>query len=74
MTGEAFDFFKGVVAQFWILFTSWHVPGTNLTVGGWIVFMLSAGVLFRFLGKLGFGNASLTDIKSLGRNKSKDSD
>lgn len=74
MTGETFDFFKGVVSQLWILFTSWHVPGTNLTVGGWIVFMLSAGVLFRFLGKLGFGNASLSDLKSIDRHKSKDSD
>lgn len=74
MTGEAFDFFKGIVAQFWLLFTSWHVPGTNLTVGGWLLFLLSAGVLFRFLGKFGFGNASLSDLKAFDRHKYKDSD
>ena len=73
MTGEVFTFLKGVIAQFWILFTSWYVPGTNITVGGWIVFILSAGVLFRFLGKLGFGSFSFDGFNALDKTKTSSS-
>lgn len=65
MTGEVFTFLKGVIAQFWILFTSWYVPGTNITVGGWLLFLLSAGVLFRFLCKLGFGSFTFNELNAL---------
>lgn len=70
MTGEVFTFLKGVIAQLWLLFTSWYVPGTNVTVGGFLMFVLSAGVLLRFLGKLGFGNVSFNDFNALDRNSS----
>lgn len=62
MTGEVLTLMTGLFAQFWRLFTSWHVPGTNLTPAGWFLFLLSAGVLFRFLAKLGFGRNSLDDL------------
>lgn len=65
MTSEVFSFLKQCFALFWKLFTGWIVPGTNVTVGAWILFALSAGVLFRFLAKFGFGRASLDDVKRL---------
>lgn len=63
MNAEVFDFLKQCIALFWKLFTGWNVPGTNVTVGGWILFALSAGVLFRILAKFGFGSASIDDLK-----------
>lgn len=63
MNSEVFDFLKQSFALFWKLFTGWNVPGTNVTVGGWILFALSAGVLFRILAKFGFGSASIDDLK-----------
>lgn len=63
MNSEVFDFLKQSIALFWKLFTGWNVPGTNVTVGGWILFALSVGVLFRILAKFGFGSASIDDIK-----------
>ena len=62
MTGEVFNFLKECFALFWQLFTGWNVPGTNVTVGGWILFALSVGVLLRILAKFGFGNASGSDV------------
>lgn len=73
MTGEVFTFLKGVIAQFWLLFTSWYVPGTNITVGGWLLFLLSAGAFFRFLCKLGFGSFSFDDLKALDKSKAPNS-
>lgn len=65
MTGEVFNFLKECFALLWQLFTGWNVPGTNVTVGGWILFALSAGVLFRLLAKFGFGRASLDDVNKM---------
>lgn len=72
MSGDVFQFLGSCIAQFWRFFTSWNVPGTNVTVGGWILFALSAGVLFRILAKFGFGRASLDDVKRLPSGKSGD--
>ena len=36
----------------WRLFTSWHIPGTNVTPAGAGLFFLSAGIGLRFV--LGF--------------------
>lgn len=66
MSGEVLTFLTGCVSQFWHIFTGWYVPGTNVTPAGWFLFLLSAGVLFRFLGKLGFGSASMDDLKGGG--------
>lgn len=65
MTGDALSFLSGVFVQIFSLFTSWHFPGTNVTPAMWFVFLLSVGVLFRFLGKLGFGKASIDDVSNI---------
>lgn len=65
MTSDALSFLSGVFEQIFSLFTSWHIPGTNVTPAMWFVFLLSVGVLFRFLGKLGFGKASVDDVTNI---------
>lgn len=65
MTSDAFSFLSGVMREMFSLFTSWRIPGTNVTPAMWFVFLLSVGVLFRFLGKLGFGKASIDDVSNV---------
>lgn len=65
MTSEVLSFLSDVIGQFFRIFTSWHIPGTNVTPAMWFVFLLSVGVLFRFLGKLGFGKASIDDVSNV---------
>lgn len=62
MTSEVLSFLKGVIAVLFSLFTSWRIPGTDVTPGMWILFLLSVVVLFRFLKKLGFGSAHIDDV------------
>lgn len=65
MTRDALSFLSGVFDVLFSIFTSWHIPGTNVTPAMWFVFLLSVGVLSRFLGKLGFGNASVDDVSNV---------
>lgn len=39
--------------EVWRLFTSWHIPGTNVTPAGAAFFFLSAGIALRFVLRLG---------------------
>lgn len=65
MTSDALSFLSGVIDVLFSIFTSWHIPGTNVTPAMWFVFLLSVGILFRFLGKLGFGKASIDDVSNV---------
>lgn len=65
MTSDALSFLSGVFGVLFSIFTSWHIPGTNVTPAMWFVFLLSVGILFRFLGKLGFGKASFDDVSNV---------
>lgn len=65
MTSDALSFLSGVIGVLFSIFTSWHIPGTNVTPAMWFVFLLSVGILFRFLGKLGFGKASIDDVSNV---------
>lgn len=65
MTKDALSFLSGVIDVLFKIFTSWHIPGTNVTPAMWFVFILSFGILFRFLGKLGFGKASIDDVSNV---------
>lgn len=49
--------------QIWRIFTGWVIPGTvHITPAVWFMFVLSLGVVLRFLIKLGFGSPSLNDL------------
>lgn len=67
MTSDVLSFFEGFIAVLFRLFTSWHIPGTNVTPAMWFVFLLSVVVLFRFLKKLGFGSANIDDVTKAGK-------
>lgn len=67
MTSEALSFLQGVFSVLFKLFTSWHIPGTNVSPAMWFVFLLSVVVLFRFLKKLGFGSANIDDVTKAGK-------
>lgn len=41
-----------IFTQFWRLFTSWHIPGTNVSPAELALFILFASVIFRFLGDM----------------------
>lgn len=72
MSSDALSFLSGVFEVLFSIFTSWHIPGTNVTPAMWFVFLLSVGVLFRFLGKLGFGKASIDDVSNVDRLEKRD--
>lgn len=72
MTEDVYDFVLGVFSTLFSIFSSWHIPGTNLSPAMWFVFLLSAGVLFRFLKKLGFGSASFDDVNNAAKFDKKD--
>lgn len=47
-----------IFTQFWRLFTSWYIPGTNVTPAEFALFILFTSVLFRFLGDISKGALS----------------
>lgn len=53
MTGDTLLLVQGIFEQIWRLFTSWTVPGTNVTPASWAFFLLAAvlgvRVIQRFL-------------------------
>lgn len=67
MTSDVLSFLEGVLSVLFKLFTSWHIPGTNVSPAMWFVFLLSVVVLFRFLKKLGFGSANIDDVTKAGK-------
>lgn len=51
----------------WMLFTSWHIPGTQVTPGGFLVFLAFAGLILRWLSRIfdvAFGAKFLWDSAS----------
>lgn len=72
MTSDVLSFLKGVIAVLFSLFTSWHIPGTDVTPAMWFLFLLSVVVLFRFLKKLGFGSANIDDVTKVGKIRTED--
>lgn len=47
----------------WQLFTAWHIPGTRVTPGAFLIFLLFAGMCIRFVTSiLGMGGAIGADI------------
>lgn len=49
MTNDALLVVKCLFGTIWQLFTSWHIPGTNVTPAGAALFFASAGIGLRFV-------------------------
>lgn len=47
MTGDAILVVQALFSMIWRLFTTWHIPGTNVTPASWAFFALSAVLVIR---------------------------
>lgn len=55
MTQNGFTFLSGFLAQVFRLFTSWYIPGTNVTPAGLMFFLLCIPFAFKFIRRLFIG-------------------
>lgn len=49
MTNEALEIFGALVNSIWVLFTSWHVPGTNFTPAQFYLFLLLLPLIIKLV-------------------------
>lgn len=47
MTADAILILRTIFGTIWRLFTSWHIPGTNVTPASWAFFALTVVLLIR---------------------------
>ena len=52
MTNDAKMVLDALFRLIWSLFNSWYIPGTNVTPAEFMLFLLFAAVMFRFLGDI----------------------
>lgn len=60
MTDDAVLVLKCLFDSIWMLFTSWYIPGTDVTPAGAFMFFAFAGLALRFLYRL-VGLAPMVD-------------
>lgn len=53
MSTDAFAILQTVFGSVWLLFTSWHLPGTRMSPAELALFLLAAGLTLRFFKRLG---------------------
>lgn len=58
MTNTALQLFQTILNGAWLLFTGWHVPGTNLTPAAFFFFCLAAALSIRFIKHLMSGRSN----------------
>lgn len=52
MTNDALLVLETLFSTIWRLFTSWHIPGTNVTPAVAFAFLIVAGIGLKFIGRL----------------------
>lgn len=52
MTSDAITFYLGYIPQIWKFFTSWFIPGTNVTPAAFCFFVLAVGLVIRTFKRL----------------------
>lgn len=52
MTADAVSVLQLLFTTIWTLFTSWHIPGTNVTPANFFMFCLCFSLVVRWLGSL----------------------
>lgn len=60
MTGDAFGFIQGFLFEIWSLFTSWVIPGTNLTPAVFLLGISITWTAYRFLRQFASGFFSVS--------------
>lgn len=63
MTQNAFQFLGAFLAQIFRLFTSWYLPGTNVTPAGALFFVAASILALRFIKALFLRYTSSNDVK-----------
>lgn len=65
MSNDALAVLDCLFHTIWSLFTSWHIPGTDVTPASFFLFLISAGIGFRYvLSFLHSPNASASSFAS----------
>lgn len=49
MSNDALAVVQCLFNTIWALFTSWHIPGTNVTPASFFLFLISAGIGLRYV-------------------------
>lgn len=52
MTSDAFSVVQLLFSSIWSLFTSFNIPGTNVTPASFAIFILFVGIIIRFVHNL----------------------
>lgn len=55
MTADALLVVQFLFTSIWSMFTSWYIPGTNVTPASMAFFLLAATVILRLLKRYVFG-------------------
>lgn len=58
MSADALLVIQALFSMIWQFFTSWEIPGTHATPGGFLVFILFASFGIRFLKSFDGGGSS----------------
>lgn len=53
MTADFLLLLRFVFTDLWQFFTSWHIPGTNVSPASWALFALGMVLVMRYLRKNG---------------------
>lgn len=52
MTRDAILVLQTLFGTIWRLFTSWHIPGTNVTPAAAFLFFIAVGIGLKFVGRI----------------------
>lgn len=52
MTSDGLLVLECLFSTVWRLFTTWNIPGTAVTPGGFLAFLVLAGIVLRWLSRL----------------------
>lgn len=74
MTSDAVFILSNMLSQAWRLFTSWYIPGTNVTPAALALFGIVAGVSIKFINTFVLGTHVLSSLKGKPNKKGDDSD
>ena len=52
MTSDGISILEWFFDTFWLFFTSWKIPGTNVTPATWFIFLIFAGLVLSLIVRL----------------------
>ena len=72
MSNDALSVLECLFSTLWSLFTSWNIPGTNVSPAEMFLFLLAAGIGLRFVLSFLTGNRAGVGTGLRGANKIKE--